>query len=75
MAMWLVNTLIVHIAEKKQKFGQELLVTIDQFIAGMMVNISINELYKESIKYNKKNTFTYFIIGSIVMIINHLLFN
>ena len=44
-------------------------------IAGMMVNISINELYKESISYNKKNTFIYFIIGSIIMIINHLLFN
>ena len=44
-------------------------------IAGMMVNISINELYKESINYNKKNTFIYFIIGSFIMIINHLLFN
>ena len=44
-------------------------------IAGMMVNISINELYKESIIYNKKNTFIYFIIGSFIMIINHLLFD
>lgn len=44
-------------------------------IAGMMVNISINELCKESINYNKKNTFIYFIIGSFIMIINHLLFN
>lgn len=44
-------------------------------IAGMMVNISINELYKESINYNKKNTFIYFVIGSLIMIINHLLFN
>jgi len=40
----------------------------------MMINISINELYKESISYNKKNTFIYFIIGSFIMILNHLLF-
>ena len=44
-------------------------------IAGMMVNISINELYKESINYNKRNTFIYFVIGCLIMIINHLLFN
>jgi len=44
-------------------------------IAGMMVNISINELYKESINYNKKNTLIYFIIGSFIMILNHLLFS
>lgn len=48
---------------------------IYSIIAGMMVNISINELYKESINYNKKNTFIYFVIGSLIMIINHLLFN
>ena len=48
---------------------------IYSIIAGMMVNISINELYKESINYNKKKTFIYFVIGSIIMIINHLLFN
>ena len=44
-------------------------------IAGMMVNISINELYKESVNYDKKSTFLYFVIGSFIMIINHLLFN
>ena len=44
-------------------------------IAGMMINISINELYKEAINYNKKNTFIYFVIGSTIMILNHLLFN
>lgn len=44
-------------------------------IAGMMINISINELYKESINYNKKNTILYFIIGVFVMILNHLLFS
>ena len=43
-------------------------------IAGMMINIGINELYKESINYNKRNTVIYFIIGSFVMIINHILF-
>lgn len=48
---------------------------IYSIIAGMMINISINELYKESISYNKKNTFKYFIIGSIIMILNHLLFS
>lgn len=48
---------------------------IYSIIAGMMVNISINELYKESVNYNKRNTFIYFIIGSFIMVINHLLFN
>ena len=41
----------------------------------MMVNIAINELYKEAKNYNKINTIKYIIIGSIIMIINHLLFN
>ena len=44
-------------------------------IAGMMINIGINELYKESIIYNKKNTIIYFIIGSFIMILNHILFS
>ena len=44
-------------------------------IAGMMINIGINELYKESITYNKKNTIIYLIIGSFIMILNHVLFN
>jgi len=48
---------------------------IYSIIAGMMVNISINELYKESINYNKKNTIIYFIFGSFIMILNHLLFS
>lgn len=48
---------------------------IYSIIAGMMINIAINELYKESINYNKRNTKIFFIIGSIIMIINHLLFN
>ena len=46
---------------------------IYSIIAGMMINISINELYKESINYNKINTIFYFIIGSFIMILNHLL--
>ena len=44
-------------------------------IAGMMINIAINNLYKESINYNKKNTLLYFIIGSFIMILSHLLLN
>lgn len=48
---------------------------IYSIIAGMMINISINELYKESINYNKKNTIIYFVIGSLIMILNHLLFS
>lgn len=47
---------------------------IYSIIAGMMINISINELYKEAIEYNKKNTIIYFIIGMFIMILNHLLF-
>lgn len=48
---------------------------IYSIIAGMMINISINELYKESISYNVLKTKKYFIIGIIIMIMNHLLFN
>lgn len=48
---------------------------IYSIIAGMMVNISINELYKESINYNKKYTIIYLLFGSLIMILNHLLFN
>lgn len=48
---------------------------IYSIIAGMMINIAINELYKESINYNKKNTSIYFVIGSFIMILNHLLFS
>ena len=44
-------------------------------IAGMMINISYNELYKESINYDKKNTIIYFIIGTFIMILNHILLN
>jgi len=47
---------------------------IYSIIAGMMINISINELYKEAYYYNKRNTIIYFIIGSFIMILNHLLF-
>ena len=47
---------------------------IYSIIAGMMINISINELYKEAANYSKKNTIIYFIIGSFIMILNHLLF-
>ena len=43
-------------------------------IAGMMINIVINDLYKESINYSKKNTIIYFFIGSFIMILNHIIF-
>ncbi len=52
-----------------------LLGIIYSIIAGMMINISINELYKEAVNYNKRNTIIYFIIGSFIMILNHILFN
>lgn len=48
---------------------------IYSLIAGMMINISINDLYKESINYNRKNTIKFFVTGIIIMIVNHLLFN
>lgn len=47
---------------------------IYSIIAGMMINIGINELYKESVIYDKKNTMIFFIIGIILMTMNHLLF-
>ena len=47
---------------------------IYSIIAGMMINIAINELYKEASEYSRKNTTIYFIIGSFIMILNHLLF-
>ena len=48
---------------------------IYSIIAGMMINISINELYKEGKKYNKKNTIIFCLIGLFIMFLNHLLFN
>ena len=48
---------------------------IYSIIAGIMLNIGYNELYKEAITYNKKNTIIYFLIGSFIMILNHILFN
>ena len=47
---------------------------IYSFIAGMMINIGINELYKEGVNYNKKSTLIYFFIGSFIMMLNHILF-
>ena len=47
---------------------------IYSFIAGMMLNIGINELYKESINYNKQYTIIYIILGSFIMILNHIIF-
>lgn len=45
-------------------------------IAGIMTHISISELLPTSFKYNNlKYTITFFILGSIFMIICHLIFN
>ena len=45
------------------------------FIAGLMINISINKLGKESLNYNKKDSIVYFIIGILIMLISHLMIN
>ena len=47
---------------------------IYSFIAGMMINIAINELFKEANEYNRRNSFIYFIVGMIIMVINHIFF-
>lgn len=45
-------------------------------IAGIMIQISFYELLPTSLKYkNKKLTITYFIIGVMFMILNHIIFN
>jgi len=44
-------------------------------IAGIMINISLNELLPESKNLNKKNSYTFFIIGFLFMVVNHILFN
>lgn len=44
-------------------------------IAGIMINISLNELLPESKLLSKKNSYIYFIVGFIFMFLNHLLFN
>ena len=48
---------------------------IYSIIAGMMLNIGYNELYKEAKEYNKYNSFKFLIIGCLVMTINHILFS
>ena len=48
---------------------------IYSIVGGIMINIAINELYRESISYNKKNTIIYFILGSLIMIVNHIMLN
>lgn len=53
--------------------NQSILGIIYSIIAGMMLSIGYLELYRESVKYNKKNTNIYFILGTIVMILNHII--
>ena len=48
---------------------------IFSIIAGIMVHISIYELLPTALNYKKKKlTITYFIIGMLIMIINHFMF-
>ncbi len=68
-----IGAIISYIFLKKY-ITNMILGVIYAIIAGMMINISTKELYKESKKYNKKDTKTFFIIGVIIMLINHLLF-
>ena len=42
------------------------------FVAGIMINLSINDILKESIKYDKKNIYLGFIIGIIFFLISLL---
>lgn len=45
-------------------------------IAGIMIHISIYELLPSAKKYNQKSrTKTYFLIGTLFMLINHLFFS
>lgn len=45
------------------------------FVAGIMITLSINELLPEALKYNKKkNMIIGFILGVVVVFINHFLF-
>lgn len=52
----------------------DILAVIYAVIAGMMINIGINELYKEAYEFSKKDTIIFFIIGIIVMVVNHIMF-
>lgn len=67
-----VGALISYIFLSKY-INNTILGIIYTIIAGMMINISLNELYKESINYNKKNSILYFIIGCFIMLLSHLL--
>lgn len=69
-----IGALIAYIFLAKY-INNTILGIIYSIIAGIMINIAINELYKESISYNRKKTKTYFIIGSLLMILNHIIFN
>ena len=52
----------------------DILAILYAVIAGMIINICINELYKEAYEFSKKDTIIFFFIGIIVMVINHLIF-
>lgn len=45
------------------------------FVAGIMVTLSINELYPEAMKYNKpKHAYIGMILGIIIVLLNHFIF-
>lgn len=45
------------------------------FVAGIMITLSINELYPEAMKYNKpKETITGMVLGIIIVLLNHFVF-
>lgn len=53
----------------------DILGIIYSIISGMMINIGINELYKEAYSLNKKYTYIYFTLGLILILVNHFIFN
>lgn len=55
------------------KYSDNIMCYLFAIIAGIMIQISIFELLKEAIHYKNKHGKVYFIIGSLFMILNHLL--
>lgn len=45
------------------------------FVAGIMISISINDIYEESLKYKKKSFIVGVIVGIVLFIINEILFS
>lgn len=58
----------------KNFVNDSLLGIIFSIIAGIMLNISLFNLLKESYQYDKKNSYIGFLIGVLIMIISHFIF-